>query len=130
MRLHNLHGLSMARRFQGAPDEAVRLYRQLIHEVEYKLSPLTQGKAGAGTEAEPLLYERLVNSIERLGDCNLFGPSQSRDSGKRATIIDVRRRLASVSRAGPGPADCRPALQAGPRTRAWRSRNSTHGSEA
>jgi tetratricopeptide (TPR) repeat protein len=79
MRLHNLHGLSMARRFRGDLNSAIRSYRRLIREIEYKLSPLQQSKAGAGTEAEPLLYERLVNSMERLGDCNLFGPPQSRD---------------------------------------------------
>ncbi|MBI3462949.1 MAG: caspase family protein [Planctomycetes bacterium] len=88
---HNQHGLAMAERFLGAPAEAIHSYRWLTREVENAISDLQQVEGDVAADTEVLLYERLVNTLERLGDCNLFGPPAQRDL--REAFDDYRRAM-------------------------------------
>lgn len=91
--LHNLHGLAMARRFQGDGDAAVEDYRSLSGKLAQALARLRQGSASAriSTSVESRLVERMVNTLERLGDCNLFGNPEQIDI--KEAIDDYRRAL-------------------------------------
>ena len=91
--LHNLHGLAMARRFQGDGGEAVAQYRALVGKITHAVARLRQGSRAAriGTGVEPRLLERVVNSQERLADCNLFGNPEQVDL--KEAIDDYRRSL-------------------------------------
>ena len=75
--LHDQHGQALAERFLGDADEALRQYTQLIRQIREAIEAFEQdgdnfvnvGNFRLGRER---LYGRLVNSMERLGDCLLF----------------------------------------------------------
>ena len=94
--LHNLHGLAMALRFQGDTANATRKYRWLAGEVEHQFSQLRRARGELDSHAEPQLLQRVTNTIERLGDCNLFGDPQVRDLSE--AVDDYRRAMARVHR--------------------------------
>ena len=73
--LHAKHGLAMIHRFQGADAEAIRAYAQLTREISEEILRLEQSSNGDAylAEVRALLYDRLVNSLERQADCYLFG---------------------------------------------------------
>ncbi len=98
---HNLHGLSMAKRFQGEPAGAVRDYRLLVNRIAAEFRTQTERRQDdfAVHDIKALLAERYVNSHERLVDCNLFGPPDVRDLA--AAIDDVRRGLRGCARLMP-----------------------------
>ncbi|WP_202921881.1 caspase family protein [Anatilimnocola aggregata] len=91
--LHHLHGLAMAKRFRGHEHEAVEDFRLIVQMTAEAMSQLKQGAANAQVtgDAEKRLLERLVNSQERLADCNLFGDAAERDL--REAADDYRRAL-------------------------------------
>lgn len=91
--LHHLHGLAMAKRFRGREPEAVEDYRLIVQMTAESMTQLKHGQisAQAAGDAEKRLLERLVNSQERLADCNLFGDPSRRDLGEAAD--DYRRAL-------------------------------------
>lgn len=92
--LHHLHGIAMAKRFRGEEQEAIRDYRLIIQITAESMTRLRHEKdenTRAATDAEHRLVERLVNSQERLADCNLFGNPARRDLGEAAD--DYRRAL-------------------------------------
>jgi tetratricopeptide (TPR) repeat protein len=75
--LHDLHGIAMTSRFQGYGDEAVQQYSQLIRQIREAIEAFEQDgdsfvNAGNFRLGRERLYGRLVNSMERLGDCLLF----------------------------------------------------------
>jgi hypothetical protein len=88
---HNLHGLAMAQRFQGDSAGAARRYRWLLGEIEASLSHLRTSVDQGDDTAEATLLERFTNSQERLGDCHLFGPPETRDL--KEAFDDYRRSL-------------------------------------
>lgn len=90
--LHNLHGLAMATRFRGETALAADKYRWLVSHVEDNLARLRNTTADTDTEQQ--LIERLVNTQERLGDCNLFGDPKVRDLEEAAD--DYRRAMTHV----------------------------------
>ena len=100
--LHNLHGLAMVLRFKGRSDYAAQKYRWLSAQVEDTLTLLmrTTVRDHAGGDIEVKLYERLINTLERLGDCNLFGDPALRDP--KEAIDDYRRALARCHRVSEG----------------------------
>src|SRR5207247_1384374 len=69
------HGLAMASRFLGGQDAALRQCRALVHETRKKILALQEetGLAVDYLETRGRLIERVVNSMERQADCNLFG---------------------------------------------------------
>lgn len=85
--LHNLHGLAMALRFQGHTKSAAEAYRWLAGEVESTLADLSQSSLDQNTENQ--LVGRVINTVERLGDCNLFGDPSVRDL--KEAVDDYRR---------------------------------------
>jgi hypothetical protein len=93
-RLHARHGLAMARRFQGDSEGAVREYAAIIEDI------VKENKARRASalvtrvnlaEALEKLKVRWINSLERLGDCHLFGTHATRDPREGAE--DYRRAL-------------------------------------
>ncbi|MFO0819322.1 MAG: caspase family protein [Pirellulales bacterium] len=109
--LHNQHGLAMASRFQGQVSEAAANYRWITGKLTLALSRLASEKTSSGaevpTDVEPRLIERLINTQERLGDCNLFGDPAVRDVKEAAD--DYRRALGWIGRM---PAGRRSVLRA------------------
>lgn len=85
--LHNLHGIAMATRFQGDSVRAAEQYRWLTIEVEDALARFLD--SDSDTDLERQYIERIVNTLERLGDCNLFGEPLARDLSE--AIDDYRR---------------------------------------
>ncbi|MDM4019335.1 caspase family protein [Roseiconus lacunae] len=81
--LHNLHGLAMASRFRGETQPAAERYRSLSAEVESTLSDLQEASSHENIESKDIVQEKLIgrsiNTLERLGDCNLFGHPDARD---------------------------------------------------
>lgn len=71
---HAQHGLAMAERFQGRTEQALVRYRRLTRDIAQELRGLGDSAALSASfgEVRVLLAERLVNSLERQGDCNLF----------------------------------------------------------
>jgi hypothetical protein len=72
---HVEHGLAMIERFRGKPIEALKKYRSLTPEIaaHIRLLDFSRGELVDNySEIRALLVERLVNSLERQGDCNLF----------------------------------------------------------
>lgn len=76
--LHAKHGLAMIHRFRGEDDDATRAYGELTREISEEISRLERKSEEAINLAEvrALLYDRLVNSLERRADCYLFGRGQ------------------------------------------------------
>jgi hypothetical protein len=87
---HVEHGLALVERYQGKPDEALRKYRQLTPRIAAKIRELDESRTDRDNyvEIRALLYQRLVNSLERQGDCNLFSPladfAEAADDYRRA----------------------------------------------
>ncbi len=90
--LHNLHGIAMARRFLGDTTQAAREYRWLSSEVEHAIVAFRQTTVDRNLERHFVL--RIVNTLERLGDCNLFGDPMQRQLGE--AVDDYRRALQYV----------------------------------
>lgn len=91
--LHHLHGLAMAKRFRGDEQGAVEDFRLIIQMTAEAMTQLKHGNSSAAAtgEAEKRLLERLINSQERLADCNLFGDPGRRNLAEAAD--DYRRAL-------------------------------------
>jgi len=91
--LHNLHGLAMAKRFQGDGVGAASEYRQLTGRISLALGRLRQNATSsrAATDVEGRLIDRLINTQERLADCNLFGNPEISDVKEAAD--DLRRAM-------------------------------------
>lgn len=92
--LHNLHGIAMALRFEGDTRGAAGFYRWLYGEVEDAYSRFRDSSSDADLEQQFIL--RLINTQERLGDCNLFGDPEVRDLGE--AVDDYHRAAAYVHR--------------------------------
>lgn len=90
--LHNLHGIAMARRFEGDSIAASKDYRQLVDDVETAFTQFRSESADADIELQ--FIQRCINTQERLGDCNLFGNPASRDL--REAVDDYRRAMMRV----------------------------------
>ncbi len=95
--LHHLHGLAMAKRFQGEEQEAIEDYRMIVQMTSMSMNYLknADNHSQSSVEAEQRLLERLVNSQERLADCNLFGDASKRDL--REAADDYRRALQATA---------------------------------
>ena len=87
---HVRHGLAMSERFRGRDEEALKHYRELTPEIAKKIRQLEGRREQESTyqEIRALLYQRLVNTLERQGDCNLFGAkpdfAEAEDDYRRA----------------------------------------------
>lgn len=90
--LHNLHGIAMAERFSGDAAVAARNYRWLSGEVDRAFTRFKS--TTTDSELERQFIDRLINTQERLGDCNLFCAPQLRDLKEAAD--DYRRALSLV----------------------------------
>jgi len=93
-RFHNDHGLAMAQRFGGNALGALATYRRLSPEIAIELDEHIKRAAGNDpnfTEVHHRMAERWVNTLERQGDCCLFGDQP--DYGEAAD--DYRRALVS-----------------------------------
>jgi tetratricopeptide (TPR) repeat protein len=73
--LHTRHGLAMIKRFQGQDADAIAEFRQLTVDISLKMRKLSLEYESAVNYAEirQLLAARYQNSLDRLGDCHLFG---------------------------------------------------------
>ncbi len=91
---HVRHGLAMAERFQGEDEKAVRQFRQLTHDIAEKIGELDRRADYLPNYAEvrQLLCERYANSVDRQGDCRLYG--RTPDYAEAAD--DYRRALRAV----------------------------------
>lgn len=100
--LHNLHGIGMAKRFQGDTVAAASYYRWLYSEVERAYSKfrnttnrtLIAYPESSEADVEKQFFTRRINTQERLGDCNLFGDPKVRDLSE--AVDDYRRSLSLV----------------------------------
>lgn len=90
--LHNAQGLAMAQRLKGRPDVAAQQYRVLAGKIEQAITLVKYSPNNWVREAEGRLYDQLVDTLERLGDCNLFSDPRTRDLQEAAD--DYRRALA------------------------------------
>lgn len=101
---HNIHGQAMASRFAGDSASAVKIYRELLTQISSLSERLrTQSEEESHfSDVRGQVRERWVNSMERLGDCHLFGdPSdfeEAADEYRRAmracVAMPLERRLA------------------------------------
>ena len=93
-RFHIQHGLAMIERFQGRDEAALDLYRELTPRIHREIRRLERSPRPPENyeEVRNLLYERLVNSLERQADCSLFG--RSPDYAEAAD--DYRRALEAL----------------------------------
>ena len=90
--LHNLHGLAMTIRYKGDSDEAARQYRGLVRMIMAVRSRLKQSAtATVDSKTDDRVLRRLINTQERLADCNLFGDPVTRDL--KESLDDYRRAL-------------------------------------
>jgi tetratricopeptide (TPR) repeat protein len=94
IRFHNRHGLAMARRFTGDPEGALADYRRVSKDIREKFSKLRQdsGVERDFGEIRERLAERLINTLERQADCNLY-----RDNGDLKEASDDLRRAIRVT---------------------------------
>jgi tetratricopeptide (TPR) repeat protein len=102
---HIRHGLAMIERFQGRDEEAVRQFRALTDDIAATIREL-DGRIDylpTYTEVRQLLCERYVNSLDRQGDCRLYG----RVPDYAEAADDYRRALRAV---GSIPEDRRESL--------------------
>ena len=90
--LHNRHGMAMAKRFLGDSAGAARLYRQLSADVEHTTNQFRRTMTDRELERHYVI--RVINTLERLGDCNLFGMPAQRQLGE--AYDDYRRALQRV----------------------------------
>ncbi|AMV20205.1 caspase domain-containing protein [Planctomyces sp. SH-PL14] len=103
---HNLHGKAMATRFLGERDVALSQYRSLYGKIVdlFQNIRTSESRESNYRQTKNRLVERLVNTQERIGDCNLFSypidPSEAAD--------DYRRALRTCSYL---PAELRPRFQ-------------------
>jgi tetratricopeptide (TPR) repeat protein len=95
MCLHNAHGIAMAYRYQGANKNAVEEYRSLLEKIVDQRKKMNEslGRETDYKQIKSRLTERWVNSLERCGDCNLFG--NPRDVAEAAD--DYRRSVRAVN---------------------------------
>ncbi|MEZ6124769.1 MAG: caspase family protein [Planctomycetaceae bacterium] len=75
---HNIHGLAMAQRFRSECEAAKRKYRALAMELEHALGQVRRRREN-DSQVEMELLQRLINTLERLADCNLFGDPETRE---------------------------------------------------
>ena len=88
----NRHGIAMSYRYRGLLGSARRIYKSLVDDVKVALAEAQREQAAAkpanlpetlifGNLPQvadiPALRERLSNSLERWGDCELFGGAAS-----------------------------------------------------
>ena len=94
VRFHNMHGLAMARRFTGDPDKALAEYREISTMIRSSFSQLrtSQGVERNFGELRERLAVRLVNTLERQADCNLF-----QDKGDLKEAADDLRRAIRIA---------------------------------
>jgi len=94
VRFHNMHGLAMARRFTGDPDEALADYRKISTSIRSIFNQLrtSQGVEKNFVDVQERLAERLVNTLDRQADCNLF-----QDKGDLKEAADDLRRAIRVT---------------------------------
>ena len=94
IRFHNRHGLAMASRFTGDPEGALAEYRQISVDIRDIFSKLRQdsGIERNFGEIRERLADRLVNTLERQADCNLF-----RENGDLREASDDLRRAIRVT---------------------------------
>lgn len=92
--LHNLHGIDMALRFQGDTRGAAKQYRSLARHVEGTFSDLIETTTDENLEKQ--FITRSINTLERLGDCNLFGNPAEVDI--KQSVDDYRRARSLVHR--------------------------------
>jgi len=91
IRFHNRHGLAMAQRFSGDPEGALAEYRKIYTDIRNFIIKLHRDiKSNKNfPDIQERLYVRLVNTLERQADCNLF-----REKGDlREASDDLRRAL-------------------------------------
>jgi hypothetical protein len=90
--LHNLHGLAMAQRYGGDTKGAASSYRGLLRKLVITQSRFRQGDTSEmDSNIEARLLSRMINSLERLADCNLLGDPRLRDV--KEAVDDYRRAL-------------------------------------
>lgn len=87
--LHNHHGIATAIRFSGNSARAARYYRWIFIELEDAFNLFTLSSNHADLNEQ--FVKRLINTQERLGDCNLFGDPDARDV--REAVDDYGRAL-------------------------------------
>lgn len=78
LKLHNSHGLAICARYTGSPGEAIRTYQQLLEIIQQTIDNYERGENHSVYDyriERERLYERLLNTTERLGDCLLFDPA-------------------------------------------------------
>lgn len=90
--LHNLHGIAMATRFQGYDALAAARYRAIADRVEETVAQFHETTVDNAIEVQ--LLTRVINTGERLADCNLFGSPEQRDL--KEAVDDYRRALSRV----------------------------------
>jgi tetratricopeptide (TPR) repeat protein len=88
---HISHGLAMVMRFQGRPADALEAYRKLTPEIADAIRDLDQKKTSLDyTDVRYLLYDRLVNCLQRQADCSLFDAvpdyAEAADDYRRALL--------------------------------------------
>lgn len=95
IQFHNRHGLAMMDRFEGRINKAISDYTRLAEDIAAAIDSIRdKGEfVNADETIEMRLVERLQNTLERLGDCNLLTPGG--DLG--AADNDFRRSLASCA---------------------------------
>ena len=69
----------MANRFRGDASGSARQYREIVNELFAAIDVTKNVTAEVAVDADEQLCSRLINSLERLGDCNLFAPPESRN---------------------------------------------------
>ena len=92
MCLHNAHGIAMAHRYSGESNKAVEMYRSLLKdEIHKQLRDMREsvGRDPNYKQTKTRLTDRWQNTLERCGDCSLFG--EPRDVAEAAD--DYRRAL-------------------------------------
>ena len=104
-RFHVEHGLAMAARFQGNPDVALAKYRALTRDIATAIRDLDNGRVDTPNHVELryLLYDRMVNSLERQADCSLF----NHDGDLAEAADDYRRAVRECDNIAPSARNSR-----------------------
>jgi uncharacterized caspase-like protein/tetratricopeptide (TPR) repeat protein len=92
--LHVRHGQAMIERFQGRDEDAIKLFRELTDQIGRAFRDLDTREEQLANRAEirQQLAERYVNSVDRQGDCRLYG----RIPDYAEAADDYRRALRAV----------------------------------